>query len=325
MSIPSRSFTHAGARAGAFICGCSLTALACLSAGGEAAPKRPMRPVIPAPERIEKLAGDFRFTEGPVWTREGYLLFSDIPNDVIVKWDPTSRRVSDCRRPSAHTNGNTQDPRGRLVSCEHSGRRVSRRERDGSYTTLAERYEGKRLNSPNDVVFKTDGSLYFTDPPYGLARQDEDPAKELTFNGIYRLKDGRLTLLARDLKRPNGLAFSPDEKTLYVANSDAARKIWMAYPVKQDGTLGAGRVFFDVTSSAEDGLPDGMKVDRDGNLYCTGPGGVWVFTPGGEHAGTIKPAEVPANCGWGDDGRTLYMTARTGLYRVRLNIPGIRP
>jgi gluconolactonase len=284
-----------------------------------------LKRLVPDDAVIEKLAGGFKFTEGPVWTREGYLLFSDIPNDAIVKWDPKSGQVSDYRKPSAGANGNTLDSQGRLVSCEHAGRRVSRREKDGTVVTVADRYDGKRLNSPNDVIFKSDGALYFTDPPYGLAKQDEDPAKEQTFNGVYRVKNGKVTLLATDLKRPNGLAFSPDEKTLYVANSDADRKLWMAYPVKADGTLGPGKVFFDVTSSKEPGLPDGMKVDRRGNLYCTAPGGIWIFSPAGKHLGTLKPTEVPANCHWGDDGKTLYMTAQTGLYRIRLNVAGIRP
>jgi len=284
-----------------------------------------LKRLVPDGAVIEKLAGGFKFTEGPVWTREGYLLFSDIPNDAIVKWDPKTGLVSNYRKPSAGTNGNTLDSQGRLVSCEHAGRRVSRREKDGTVVTVADRYDGKRLNSPNDVVFKSDGALYFTDPPYGLAKQDEDPAKEQTYNGVYRVKDGKVTLVASDLKRPNGLAFSPDEKTLYVANSDSDRKIWMAYPVKADGTLGTGKVFFDVTSSKEPGLPDGMKVDSLGNLYCTAPGGIWIFSPAGKHLGTLKPTEVPANCHWGDDGKTLYMTAQTGLYRVRLNVAGIRP
>ena len=284
-----------------------------------------LRGIVPEGTKIEKLAGGFQFTEGPVWTREGFLLFSDIPNNVIRKWDPRTGQVSDYRNPSEHTNGNTLNPRGQLVCCEHTGRRVSVRAEDGTYRTIVDRYEGKRLNSPNDVVFKSDGAMYFTDPPYGLPKGDDDPAKELPHNGVYRFKDGKLTLLTTDLQRPNGLAFSPDEKTLYVANSDPARKLWMAYPVKADGTLEKGRVFFDVTSSTEPGLPDGMKVDRKGNLYCTGPGGVWVFAPSGKHLGTIKPAEVPANCHWGDDGKTLYMTVQTGLYRVRLAVEGIRP
>jgi gluconolactonase len=285
-----------------------------------------LRAIVPEGARIEKLAGGFQFTEGPVWAAEGYLLFSDIPNNVVLKWDAKSGKVTDYRRPSGNTNGNTLDRQGRLVSCEHSGRRVARQERDGSFTTVVDRYQGKRLHSPNDVVVKSDGAIYFTDPPYGLPKQDEDPARELPHNGVYRFKDGQLTLLSTELKRPNGLAFSPDEKTLYVANSDPQRKLWMAYAVQADGTLGAGRVFFDVSSSQEDGLPDGMRVDRLGNLYCTGPGGVWIFSPAGKHLGTIRPAEVPANCAFGDaDGKTLYMTARTGLYRIRLNVAGLRP
>jgi gluconolactonase len=284
-----------------------------------------LKRLVPEGAKIEKVAGDFKFTEGPVWSPEGVLLFSDIPNDVVLKWDSKSGQVSDFRRPSAQSNGNTLDHDGRLVSCEHTGRRVSRREKDGSVVTLADRYEGKRLNSPNDVVFKSDGAMYFTDPPYGLPKGDEDPAKELPQDGVYRLKRGKLTLLTGELKRPNGLAFSPDEKTLYVANSDTERKIWMAYPVKRDGTLGRGKLFFDVTAEKADGLPDGMKVDREGNLYCTAPGGVWIFSPEGKHLGTIQPPEVPANCAWGDDGKTLYMTAQTGLYRIRLNVGGKLP
>jgi len=306
---------------------CLLATLA--SAAGPAGEVERLAPelkaIVPEDARIEKVADGFKFTEGPVWLREGTLAFSDIPNDVVLQWDPKTGKVSDYRRPSAGTNGNTLDREGRLVCCEHTGRRVSRRERDGSYTTLADRYQGKRLNSPNDVIYRSDGTLYFTDPPYGLPKGDEDPGKELTLNGVYRLKGDRLLAVATDLNRPNGLAFSPDERTLYVANSDLERKIWMAYPVHPDGTLGKGRVFFDVTVQKEPGLPDGMKVDQRGNLYCTSPGGVWIFSPAGKHLGTIKPAEVPANCHWGDDGKTLYMTAQTGLYRIRLNVAGIRP
>ncbi len=280
--------------------------------------------LVPKDAVVEKLAGGFKFTEGPVWTREGVLLFSDIPSDVILKWDPKTRQVSDYRRPSGNTNGNTLDARRRLISCEHTGRRVSVQGTSG-HESVVDRYEGKRLNSPNDVIFSKSGAMYFTDPPYGLPGQDKDPGKELPHNGVYRWKDGKLTLLTAELTRPNGLALSPDEKTLYVANSDGARKIWMAYPVERDGTLGKGRVFFDVTESEADGLPDGMKVDGKGNLYCTGPGGVWIFNPAGKHLGTIKPTEVPANCAWGDDGKTLYMTARTGLYRIRLSVAGPLP
>jgi len=293
--------------------------------------------IVPPTAVIEKLAEGFGFTEGPVWLPEGSLVFSDIPNNAIHRWTPDGKVVI-FRKPSGYdgaqappgafigSNGLTLDRQGRLIICEHGNRRVTRLEKNGKLTVLADRFEGKRLNSPNDAVVKSDGSLYFTDPPYGLVKQDQDPAKELPFCGIYRLVGGKLQLLSKDLTRPNGLAFSPGEKFLYVANSDVQRKIWMRFEVRPDGTLGAARVFYDVTSEKADGLPDGLKVDSKGNLYATGPGGVWVFSPEGKHLGTIQPPEVPANCAWGDkDGRTLYMTARKGLYRIRLAVPGIRP
>lgn len=293
--------------------------------------------LVPAGARIEKLAGGFGFTEGPVWTRDGALLFSDIPKNTIHKWTADGK-VSVFRKPSGYdgtdapagafigSNGLTLDRQGRLILCEHGNRRVTRLEPDGKLTVLADRYQGKRLNSPNDAVYKSDGALYFTDPPYGLVGEDQDPKKELKFNGIFRLAGGKLQLLHQQMTRPNGLAFSPDEKYLYVANSDAAHKVWMRFEVKPDGALGPGKVFFDVTAQTADGLPDGMKIDRAGNLYCTGPGGVWILSPEGKHLGTIQPPEIPANCHWGDkDGKTLYMTARTGLYRVRLSAQGIRP
>jgi len=293
--------------------------------------------IVPANARIEKLAGGFTFTEGPVWMKEGYLLFSDIPANVIRKWTPDGQVTVFLEKSGYEgtdapagafigSNGLTLDAEGRLIICEHGNGRVTRLEKDGSRTVIADKYEGKRLNSPNDAVMKSDGWLYFTDPPYGLVKQDEDPKKELKFNGIYRVKDKKIELLYKEMTRPNGLAFSPDEKYLYVANSDPARKVWMRFEVTAKGGLANPQVFFDATSSTEEGLPDGMKVDEKGNLYCTGPGGVWIFSPAGKHLGTIKPPEVPANCAWGDaDGKTLYMTARTGLYRIKLGIAGIRP
>jgi gluconolactonase len=294
-----------------------------------------LKDLLPADAKIEKLADGFAFVEGPIWLKEGYVLFSDIPSNAIMKWTPDGK-VLTFRKPSGYTgppappgayvgsNGLTLDKEGRLTICEHGDRRVTRIEKDGKVTVLADRYEGKRLNSPNDAVYRSDGSLYFTDPPYGLF---DEKAKELDFQGIYRLPtNGKLQLLNKELTRPNGLAFSPDEKTLYVGNSDPDKKIWMAYDVAQDGGLSNGRVFFDVNQEKEDGLPDGMKVDTKGNLYCTGPGGIWIFSPQGKHLGTIKPPEVPANCHWGDsDATTLYMTARTGFYRLHLKVPGIRP
>jgi len=294
-----------------------------------------LKALLPAGAKIEKLAGGFAFVEGPIWMKQGYILFSDIPNNAIMKWTPDGK-VSTFRKPSGYTgppappgayvgsNGLTLDKQGRLIICEHGDRRVTRLEPDGRLTVLADKYDGKRLNSPNDAVYRSDGSLYFTDPPYGLF---DEKAKELDFQGVYRLlPNGKLQLLNKELTRPNGLAFSPDEKTLYVANSDPDKKIWMAYDVTEDGSLSRGRVFFDAAQEKEDGLPDGMKVDTRGNLYCSGPGGVWIFSPQGKHLGTVKPPEVPANCHWGDsDAKTLYMTARTGFYRLRLNVPGIRP
>lgn len=292
--------------------------------------------IVPADASIEKLADGFRFTEGPIWTRQGYLLFSDYPRG-IIKWAPdgtlgpfpephgTWKKGAESI-PVTMTNGLTLDRQGRLVICEQGKRRVALLEADSTLTILADQYEGKRLNSPNDIVVKSDGSIYFTDPPYGLAKGDEDPSKELPFNGVYRLAGGKITLLHRQLTRPNGLAFSPDEKYLYVANSDSKKSLWMRFEVLSDGTLGKGQVFYDVTGHPEEGLPDGLKVDQRGNVYATGPGGVWIFSPHGKALGIIKPPEIPANCHWGDaDGKTLYMTARTGLYRIRLKIAGVRP
>ena len=294
--------------------------------------------LIPQGAQIEKLADGFTFTEGPIWIKDGgHLLFSDIPANVIRKWTPDGN-VTVFLEKSGYdgtdapagafigSNGLTLDKEGRLILCEHGSGRVTRLEPDGKRTVLADKYQGKRLNSPNDAVYKSNGDLYFTDPPYGFPKQDEDPKKQLKFNGVYRLANGRLTLLHQDLTRPNGIAFSPDEKFLYVANSDANRKVWTKFEVKADGTLGASSVFYDVTSETADGLPDGMKVDQNGNLYCTGPGGIWIFSPEGKHLGSIQPEQIPANLHWGDaDGKTLYMTARTGLYRIKTSATGIRP
>ncbi|MCH8174423.1 MAG: SMP-30/gluconolactonase/LRE family protein [Proteobacteria bacterium] len=293
-----------------------------------------MDALVPADARIEKLSGGFAFTEGPVWHRRfGHLMFSDLRSNAIHIWDD-AEGLSTFMQPvfegesetsSVGSNGLNIDSQGRLILMEHGNRRVSRIE-NGNTVVLADNYQGKRLNSPNDSAYRSDGWLYFTDPPYGLAGLEDDPARELDFNGIYRLSpDGELELLESGQTRPNGIAFSPDERTLYVANSDAENKVWMAYPVRDDGTLGTGRVFFDVNDQNETGAADGLKVDVDGNLFATGPGGVWIFDASGKHLGTIKPDEVPANVAWGDDGSTLYMTARTGLYRIRLSTSGKIP
>jgi gluconolactonase len=266
--------------------------------------------------RLEKVADGFQFTEGPVWNPAGFLLFSDIPANQIVKFVPGAAPTA-FRTPSGNSNGLTYDRAGRLLACEHSNRRVTRQEADGSLTVLASSYDGKKLNSPNDIVVRSDGTIYFTDPPYGIREEQ----KELPFQGVYKISpEGKLTLLAQDFDRPNGIALSPDEKTLYV--DDSARLHVRAFAVAPDGSISHGRILAEL-KSARQGVPDGMKVDRKGNLYVTGPGGVWVFDKRGKHLGTILMAELPANCGWGDaDYRTLYLTARTGLYRIRLKIPG---
>jgi gluconolactonase len=222
------------------------------------------------------------------------------------------------------SNGITLDKQGRVTFCQHGDHGVVRLEKDGKRTTLADRYDGKRFNSPNDLVYKSDGSLYFTDPPYGLRKLDQDPKKELPFNGVYRWSKGELQVIYKDFKAPNGIAFSPDEKYLYV--DDSASRTYWRFELKPDGTITGGKLFFDMNASKDAGVPDGMKIDQKGNIYGVGPGGVWVLSPQGKHLGTIKAPEDPANLAWGDDdGKTLYLTARTGLYRIRVNVAGIRP
>jgi len=275
---------------------------------------------------IEKVAGGFTFTEGPLWRPDGTLWFSDVPGNVVRSVTPDGKvtvlieNSGGGTNPAAEgfvgANGLVEAPDGSVWMVQHAARRIVRVGPDRTLTPVVSDFEGKRFNSPNDLVFAKDGALYFTDPPYGLAKQDDDPAKELTFNGVYRFANGRVQALVRDLNRPNGLAFSPDFKILYVNNSDAAKNLVMRYDVAADGTLANGRVLADLTSKVE-GLADGLKVDAKGNIYTTGPAGVWVLSPEGKHLGTIKTPEIPANCGWGDDGKTLYMTATTGVYRVK--------
>jgi gluconolactonase len=214
------------------------------------------------------------------------------------------------------------DKDGYVLLCQHTNRRIVRLDKDLNQTVLVDKFEGKRLNSPNDLVYKSDGALYFTDPPYGLLKQDDDPAKELKFNGVFRYANGKLTAVIKDLARPNGIAFSPDEKYLYISDSDEKHKVWMKYDVNPDGSVSNGTVIADVTANTEGGLPDGMKVDSQGNIYGSGPGGTWIFNADGKHLGTIKPGETPANCAWAGDGKTLYITATTGVYRIKLLIAG---
>lgn len=294
--------------------------------------------LIPKDASIEVLGDGFKWAEGPVWDKkENAVLFTDIPNNRVMKWSAKDG-LKEFLKPSGYTgtaeftgkepgaNGLAFDKAGNLVLCQHGDRRVARLEA-GKFVSLADKYDGKRLNSPNDLVFKSNGDLYFTDPPYGLPKNVDDPAKELKFQGVYRLTPkGELTLLTKEMTRPNGIAFSPDEKTLYVANSDPAKAIWMAFPVKEDGTLGEGKVFFDATDrvkAKKPGLPDGMKVDAKGNIFATGPGGVLVFSPEGKHLGTLATGVPTANCGWGDDGSTLYITANDKLTRVKTKTKGL--
>ncbi len=277
--------------------------------------------IIPEGAMVEQLATGFGFTEGPVWCGD-YLLFSDIPQNRIVRLRMLSEgpEVTTFRSPSGNSNGLTLDKSRRLIACEHSTRRLTRTEIDGSITVLAERYQGKRLNSPNDVVVRSDGSIYFTDPPYGLARLTA--WKELPFNGVFRLApDGELVLLVDDFDSPNGLAFSPDETILYV--NDTMRGQIRAFDINSDGNLSNGRVLIEMRGP-EPGAPDGMKVDQKGNIYCTGPGGFWIIEPGGKCLARVMPPELPANLAWGDrDWQSLYLTARTSICRLRLSVPGI--
>ena len=296
--------------------------------------------LIAADAAFEKLGEGYEWTEGPVWSKKGgYLLFSDIPNNVINKWE-AGKGVTQFVKPSGYSgsepftgrepgsNGLTYDAQGRLVACQHGDRRIARWE-NGTWTALADKFEGKRFNSPNDLVFHSSGALYFTDPPYGLPGQWKDPKKELPHQGVYRrAADGTITLLTKELNAPNGLAFSPDEKTLYVAQSDPQKPIWMAYPVNADGSIGAGKVLVDATAefkAKQPGLPDGLKIDTRGNIWATGPGGVWIISPDGTHLGTISTGVPTANVAWGDDGSTLYITANKAVWRVKTKTRGTLP
>jgi len=291
--------------------------------------------IISTDAKIEKLAGGFQFTEGPVWVREGgYLLFSDPNNNLIYRWSEDDG-VSIYRTHSGYSgtdigeygqpgsNGLTLDAQGRVTINEHGNRRVTRLEKNGQLTVLADRYEGKRLNSPNDLVYRSDGALYFTDPPFGLPKFFDDPRKELPFSGVYCLIHGELKLVSTNLTGPNGLAFSPDEKYLYVDDWDDKKKIILRYDVQRDGSLTNKSTFLDATSEPGEDAWDGLKVDRLGNVYASGPGGLWIISPEGKHLGTIVGPEHPHNLAWGgEDHKTLYLAAQTGLYRVSVKIPG---
>jgi gluconolactonase len=291
---------------------------------------------------IEVLAGGYDWTEGPVWVKDGeYLLFSDIPPNAIHRWKqgegaklylkPSGYTGTEPRGGEVGSNGLVLDREGRLVLAQHGDRRIARMEAplnapQPKYTTLADRFSGARFNSPNDLVFHSSGDIYFTDPAYGMEKQWEDPKRELQYAGVFRrAKDGTVTLVTKEMTRPNGIAFSPDERRLYVAQSDQTAAIWRVFDVNRDGTVVNGRVLFDATplTKGRRGLPDGLKIDTEGNLFATGPGGVLVITPEGRHLGTINTGQATSNCAFGDDGRTLYMTADDYLMRVRLKTRGM--
>ncbi|MFN0119461.1 MAG: SMP-30/gluconolactonase/LRE family protein, partial [Blastocatellia bacterium] len=291
--------------------------------------------------KIFKLAEGFKFTEGPIWVNDGgYLLFSDPNSNTIYRYTPNGNltgNLSVFRSPSGYagadiaaygqpgSNGLTLDTQGRLTINQHGNRRVIRLEKDGGETVLADKYEGKRLNSPNDLVYRSDGTLFFTDPPFGLPKFFNDPRRELDFSGVYSLRNGKLQLVSRDFTGPNGIALSPDEKYLYVGDWDDNKKVVNRYEANADGTLKNGQLFFDMTSAKGEDAIDGIKVDQAGNVYVSGPGGLWVISPAGKHLGTIVAPQHIHNLAWGDeDGKTLYLCARTGLYKMRLNIAGAR-
>ncbi len=282
-----------------------------------------LKTIVPETLYAEQAASGFEFTEGPVWCGD-YLLFSDIPRNRIIRLDllADGPEVTTYRRPSGNSNGLTLDRSGRLIACESTTRRLTRTELDGTITVLAERYRGKRLNSPNDVVVRLDGIVYFTDPFY--LSGNPPPPEELGFKGVFSVTpDGELHLLADDYVFPNGLAFSPDESVLYV--NDTFKRHIRAYDVNENGSITSERILIEMQGE-EPGAPDGMKVDIQGNIYCTGPRGIWIISPDGNHLGTINFPEGPANLCWGDtDWKTLYVTARTSVYRTRLLVAGISP
>jgi gluconolactonase len=290
---------------------------------------------------LDRVATGFQFTEGPVWSPDGFLLFSDPNNNVIYAYRPENGNVEIYRTKSGYSgydigsyhqpgsNGLTFDKEGRLTICEHGNRRVVRLEKKGPVTILADSYQGKKLNSPNDLVYRSDGVLYFTDPPYGLPQAFNDPRKETPYSGVYAVIGGRVTLVASDLKGPNGIAFSPDERYLYVSNWDINdihhTKVIMRYEVSSEGNLSNGNVFFDMNHTDGDDALDGLKVDTQGNLYCSGPDGIWIISADGNYLGRIVTPEHGANLAWGEDGHTLFITATSSVYKIVLKARGIPP
>lgn len=276
-----------------------------------------MLELISEDAQLVQVITGFRFTEGPTWSADGFLLFSDIPASRIYKWSELDG-LSVYQEPSYNSNGLLFTDEGDLLACEHGSRVLRRINTAGEAEVLASHYMGKRLNSPNDLTVKSDGSIYFTDPPYGLSDQDNDAAKELSFNGIYRYKDGELFMLDSSMIRPNGIAFSPDERTMYVAQSEIDHK-WMKFTLDEQGNIVNAELFFDADDLEGKGTPDGLKVDSNGNLYCSGPGGIVIFSAEAKYLGTIRTPEVATNCAFGgSDGKTLFITAQSSVYSIRL-------
>jgi gluconolactonase len=334
-----------------------ISSIAVLAVSGFAQNVQKLDPVmdqlVDANVTVERIATGFnKWTEGPVWTHANTLLFAEIPGNSIIQWIPGQKTTSVFLHPSGYkgatpftgpepgSNGMTVDSKGRLTVAGHAQRDVWRMEKldpKAQVTILADTFEGKPLNSPNDLVYKSDGSLYFTDPPYGLATQsDKDPEKKLTVNGVYRIPGARdqrpgapparaqLQLVIKDLPRPNGIAFSPDEKVLYISNSGPPK--WMRYDVQANGSVSGGKLLFDATGEKGNGGPDGIKVDKQGNIWGSGPGGVWILSPEGKHLGTISVPERVGNLAWGDaDGKTLYVVASTSVFRIKTKVGGVKP
>lgn len=278
--------------------------------------------VVPRGSVVERIGIDFGFTEGPAWHPDGYLLLSDIPSNTIYKWN--GRKFPVFRQPSNHANGLLVEPDGSVVACEHGSRSLTRYTPDGRLNVIADRYQGRRLNSPNDLCRTGNGTIFFTDPPWGLPGRNSDPDKELPFNGVYTLYDGRISLIDSTLSWPNGIALSPDEKYLYVANMEMERRngseeyhvFWIRYTLDEGGNVTERIQFFEADETSLPGGPDGMAVDRRGNLFLTGPGGILVVDPSGIHLGTIGLPVPASNLEFGPRGNELYVTARKSVLRI---------
>lgn len=285
---------------------------------------------------VEIIAEGFEWTEGPLWIDGVGLLFSDIPPNKVYKWTAeggTTLYLNQAgyagfrpREGEKGSNGLLLDKGGNLVLCQHGDRRLARmnaalNDPKPEYTTIIDKYDNKKFNSPNDACYSKNGDLYFTDPPYGLENRMDDPLKELNFQGVYKYShSGELHLLTKELSRPNGIALSPDEKTLYVANSDPESALWMAYNLDSDGLIQSKRIFHDATNlvGKEKGLPDGLKVDRNGNVFASGPGGIWIFNSTGEVLGKIRTGEATSNCAFSTNGNILFITADMYVMKVKL-------